>query len=445
MSESDEGRPLSRRERRLREMAEAGMLSAEEAPVEEPRAAVSLDEPEISPLNPDGTPRSRRELRELREQALAERRQAEEAEFDLEKTQAFSLEDIEEATATGGAEEVLGVDEGLRADEGPGAEAVEAEFAVVDGGPGGPCTVEAEIIAEGATTESLAEDAADDADLEELLGDLAAPETEALDLDLDLESVESDGGADAAVTGLADDEAVSAEAEFAEAREETVETEEPETEHPGAERHDDPASEAREPDAAAGEQHGDALGEPAYSFPDITPLDEGGSVFDDPAVRVSGTAPAQGGDFDDLISRAVAQEGAASPTNASALILPDMGHTGQLSGPLGETGELFITGSIELPKSLGETGGHSALLDSVQGDPDEFALGEAPASNRDSGIIARVWAARAVRARSTAASVVAAPEKEKSRLPIALIATGGGLLVVIAGLGIWAAATGFFA
>lgn len=460
MSESDEGRPLSRRERRLREMAEAGMLSAEEAPVEEPRAAVSLDEPEISPLNPDGTPRSRRELRELREQALAERRQAEEAEFDLEKTQAFSLEDIEEATATGGAEEVLGADEGLRADEGLGAaaaeaEAVETEFAVVDGGPGGPRTVEAEIIAEGATTESLAEDAADDADLEELLGDLAAPETEALDLDLDLESVESDGGADAAVTGhadarftddeFADDEAVSAEAEVAEAREETVETEEPETEHPGAERHDDPASEAREPDAAAGEQHGDALGEPAYSFPDITPLDEGGSVFDDPAVRVSGTAPAQGGDFDDLISRAVAQEGAASPTNASALILPDMGHTGQLSGPLGETGELFITGSIELPKSLGETGGHSALLDSVQGDPDEFALGEAPASNRDSGIIAPVSAARAVSARSTAASVVAAPEKEKSRLPIALIATGGGLLVVIAGLGIWAAATGFFA
>ena len=444
MSESDEGRPLSRRERRLREMAEAGMLSAEEAPVEEPRAAVSLDEPEISPLNPDGTPRSRRELRELREQALAERRQAEEAEFDLEKTQAFSLEDIEEATATGGAEEVLGADEGLGAAAAE-AEAVETEFAVVDGGPGGPRTVEAEIIAEGATTESLAEDAADDADLEELLGDLAAPETEALDLDLDLESVESDGGADAAVTGLADDEAVSAEAEFAEAREETVETEEPETEHPGAERHDDPASEAREPDAAAGEQHGDALGEPAYSFPDITPLDEGGSVFDDPAVRVSGTAPAQGGDFDDLISRAVAQEGAASPTNASALILPDMGHTGQLSGPLGETGELFITGSIELPKSLGETGGHSALLDSVQGDPDEFALGEAPASNHDSGIIAPVSAARAVSARSTIASVVAAPEKEKSRLPIALIATGGGLLVVIAGLGIWAAATGFFA
>ena len=209
MSESDEGRPLSRRERRLREMAEAGMLSAEETPVEEPRAPVSLDEPEISPLNPDGTPRSRRELRELREQALAERRQAEEAEFDLEKTQAFSLEDIEEATATGGAEEVLGADEGLRADEGLGAaaaeaEAVETEFAVVDGGPGGPRTVEAEIIAEGAATESLAEDAADDADLEELLGDLAAPETDALDLDLDLESVESDGGADAAVTGHAD-------------------------------------------------------------------------------------------------------------------------------------------------------------------------------------------------------------------------------------------------
>lgn len=327
MTEAEEGRPLSRRERRLREMAEAGELSAEQPSAEEPpvlqappasEVEAELDEPEISPFNPDGTPRSRREMRELRERAFAER-QATEPDYDLEKTQAFSLEDLEEAQAAAAAEE-----------------------------PDAPETAEVEIIEEPAA-----------------------------------------GGDDA----------------------------------------------------------------PAYSFPDIAPLDEGGSVFDDPAVRLAGAQAdeggedgenAGGGEFDDLISRAVAQEGAANPTNASALILPDMGHTGGISGPIGETGELFITGSIELPKSLGETGGHSALLDSVQGDPDEFALGEAPGPG-DSGIIAPVSAARAVSARSTAASVVTSPEKEKRRLPIALIATGGGLLIVIAGLAIWAASTGFFA
>jgi len=329
MTEAEEGRPLSRRERRLREMAEAGELSAEQPPIEKSPAAQAppasevgveledeFDEPEISPFNPDGTPRSRREMRELRERAFAER-QATEPDYDLEKTQAFSLEDLEEAQAAAAEEEE----------------------------PDAPQTAEVEIIE----------------------------------------------------------------------------------------------------DPAAGDDES-----PAYSFPDIAPLDEGGSVFDDPAVRLAGAQAvddaesAEGGEFDDLISRAVAQEGAASPTNASALILPDMGRTGGISGPIGETGELFITGSIELPKSLGETGGHSALLDSVQGDADEFALGEAP-SPGDTGIIAPVSAARAVSARSTAASVVTGPEKEKRRLPIALIATGGGLLIVIAGLAIWAASTGFFA
>jgi chemotaxis protein histidine kinase CheA len=441
MSESDEERPLSRRERRLREMAETGAIPAVgQPPVEEPEASAPLDEPEISPVNPDGTPRSRREMRELREQALAEMRAAEtpeaeaeaaeeagaetpaeaeaeteaetaaaepesesetaadsaaerepaaeteaeteaeaddEVEFDLERTQAFSLQDIEEATAGADAarmEEEAAAAEDLADDgEADGAFAAEAEFAVVEGQPGGPQTVEAEIIDEAAAAEERTAEPAE--------GD-------------------EDG---------AGDDAREADAE------------------------DSDSDAVPEPKAA-----------PAYSFPDIAPLDEGGSVFDDPAVRVAGAGAAQGGDFDDLISRAVAQEGAASSTNASALILPDLGRTGQLSGPLGETGELFITGSIDLPKSLGETGGHASLLDSVQGDPDDFVLGEAPAAEA-TGVIAPVSAARAVSARSTSAAVVAAPEKEKRRLPIALIATGGGLLIVIAGLAIWAASTGFFA
>src|SRR5690606_14566064 len=67
-----------------------------------------------------------------------------------------------------------------------------------------------------------------------------------------------------------------------------------------------------------------------YSFPDIAPLDDGVSVFDDAATRLLGSGETQPeqpqGDFDDLIHRAVAQEGATG-ASTSALILPSMPET----------------------------------------------------------------------------------------------------------------------
>ena len=188
-----------------------------------------------------------------------------------------------------------------------------------------------------------------------------------------------------------------------------------------------------------------------YSFPDIAPLDEGRSVFDDPAIRMMGAAnaqqarPSSGGDFDELIDRAVAQEGAAGSTNTSALILPNMPEADSLAGPLGETGELYITGSIDLPKSLGATGGHSALHDSVEIQPlDELGeLGFAEAQPRD-GLMAPVSASRAVSARATQGPLMADAAKDKSKMPLVLIATGGVLVVGATGLIIWAAASGLF-
>ncbi|QIM18374.1 hypothetical protein G7066_06425 [Leucobacter coleopterorum] len=186
----------------------------------------------------------------------------------------------------------------------------------------------------------------------------------------------------------------------------------------------------------------------AYSFPDIQPPEEWRSVFDDPTSR---TTPMPGkrnegsGDFDDLISRAVAQEGAAGTSNTSALILPAMpDDTGGLKGPLGGTGELYLTGSIELPKSLGETGGHSALHDSIEMDP--IIGAEVPESQitADQGP-APVAARHAVSARVVSgAPVVAKPTKEHSKLPLVLALTGGGLLVVVVGFGVWGATNGMF-
>ena len=185
-----------------------------------------------------------------------------------------------------------------------------------------------------------------------------------------------------------------------------------------------------------------------YSFPDIVPPEEWRSVFDDPASRqgpAAGQSAQAGGDFDDLISRAVAQEGAAGSSNTSALILPAMpDDTGGLSGPLGGTGELYLTGSIELPKSLGETGGHSALHDSIEMDP---ILGHDPAEAQVTGDHgpAPVSARHAVSARvPSSIPVVAKPTKERSKLPLVLSLTGGGLLVAVVGLGVWGASNGMF-
>lgn len=378
-------RPLTRRERRLREMGQGESAQAQE-PVQQsapesvahaPAAAAPEGDPVISPFNADGSPRSRREMRMLREQALAAREEAAPA----------AQKSVFEAPAK--AEQSDEADADL--------EAVELEATQ-------PLSLE---------------------DLQEFARAEAAEQ----------EQEQEPAGADAAEHETAEDvgeddvvEAVAVE---------------PEGSEPEPSKDD-----ARAEDAEAGAD--DAAPKKSYSFPDIAPLEDSFSVFDDPAIRQAppSTEVSTGaGDFDDLISRAVAQEGAASTSNTSALILPNLPDTGELSGPIGETGELFITGSIELPKSLGETGGHAPLHDSVEADPlgelgfDDLDLDSMPTTD-DS--ISPVSATRAVSAMSAGDAIVAQETKEKSKLPLVLILTGGGLVVAVGALLIWGASAGMF-
>ena len=379
---SDEAdRPLTRRERRLREMGQGESAQAQE-PVQQsaaepvaqaPAAAASEGDPVISPFNADGSPRSRREMRMLREQALAAREEAAPA----------AQKSVFEAPAK--TEQPDEVDAGL--------EAVELEATQ-------PLSLE---------------------DLQEFARAEAAEQEPA--------------GADAAEYETAEDVV---EDDVVEAVAVEPEGSEPEPSE----------DDVRAEDAEAGAD--DAAPKKSYSFPDIAPLEDSFSVFDDPAIRQAtpSTEVSTGaGDFDDLISRAVAQEGAASTTNTSALILPNLPDTGELSGPIGETGELFITGSIELPKSLGETGGHAPLHDSVEADPlgelgfDDLDLDSMPTTD---GSISPVSATRAVSAMSAGDAIVAQETKEKSKLPLVLILTGGGLVVAVGALLIWGASAGMF-
>ena len=463
MSDQDESRPLTRRELRLREMAAAGAEPeapepvVEDAPVETPgdaaeAVASSADEAEIeiSLFDENGRMRSRRELRELRAQA-EERAAAEaaagsavEAEAVVEAEAAVETEAAVEPSA--GEQPEAAQEETEEAEsEAIESEAVEAEAGEqvgVQPEPAGEAENETEAAPEPIVEPELAEGLEQlgfeqpgaDAPGSEPKPDTQASEeplaeTVAFDVIAEEQAVETEP----AVTGeviLEDEQDVAVGEEIA--AEAAVEAAAPE----------EPAAEERSPAPVP------AQPSQGYSFPDIAPLDEGQSVFDDPAIRMMGAAGAQqaaepaGGDFDELINRAVAQEGASSTSNTSALILPNMPESEGLASPLGDTGELFITGSIDLPKSLGETGGHSALHDSVEIEPlDELGISEtAPAG----GGMAPVSASRAVSARGSQGSLVADASKDKSKMPVVLIATGGVLVLGAVGLIVWAATSGLF-
>ncbi|MBN9613227.1 MAG: hypothetical protein J0H64_07180 [Actinobacteria bacterium] len=391
MSDLEQDRPLTRRERRMLEMVETGAVPTIEAAEQrlretaqsEPSEFASGDDIDISPLDENGRPRTRREMRALREQALAE----------------LGLSEVDAPETAPAAEDL------------PAAEAAAPQ-----------------VVEQAAEAAPIAESTA-----------AAEPElaaTQPISLE-DLRDLETEfPTAHAPVTYVP----VGAEAAEGESVDEVPAADEPPAEAPAA-----AVAEAPEPEAPAdGETATEVEG---YSFPDITPLDDNVSVFDDPALRtVSTPLPAtpgqETGDFDDLISRAVAQESATSTTNTSALILPSLPETDDLSGPLGGTGELFVTGSISLPKSLGETGGHIPMRDLGENDHlEDLGYDAVPATSNP---ILPVSATRAVSAVSSSWAVVKQETKEKSKLPIVLIATGGGLVIAVGALLIWAASSGMF-
>lgn len=469
MSEAEEQRPLTRRERRIREFGETGALpllntDGTSAITNPPPSEEFID---VDPFDEHGNPRSRREIRELREKLRIERaalqvREAERAQKDVDaaaedrehaqvreddspaQSAPASVHDeiVLESAPEAAAEtvtEVLPDTEAIPFDEVIRMGAEQADQ---------PVTSERSEAAEPSifdTPEPTEDSTAVDSTPEEtnVSGSDGVGETSA-ELESEIEAGgESSFESEDAISSNDDTEAelggVTAETPDAPATpEDLAETAAPRID--GADR--------AEVTATANAAETETEPEPVqarrstYTFPDITPLDDEVSVFDDPAVRtISGQSQNEPA-FDDLISRAVAQEGAVSSTNTSALILPSMPDTGNLSGPLGETGELFITGSIDLPRSFSETGGHASLIDSVDADHVEN-FGAADQDPRESGL-SPVSATRAVSARVIPGPVVTEAQKEKSKLPTVLIATGGGLVVVVAGLLIWGATSGMF-
>lgn len=456
---SEQERPLTRRELRAREEAERAQNSAaseqpvepaeetteEPAPITASIPEVVLEKIDISPVHEDGTPRSRREMRQLREEAVA------------------ALQ--EEVATENFAAEVLV----------PAVEAVEA----VESGDAEP---EAEIVAPGAADLFAEEPAIDDNAFPETapytfaeLKQAEEPTAETPEVAEDAASVEDADSADGAEESDENEQDTKSKRGFGslwrrgkKSDETAVETDadtdaaaEAEADVPDTQVTDDveeqiEAAEAIEElpvtavapvlgEEVSGDESSASDDAPAYTFPDIRPPEEWHPVIDDPASRVGGNSSAQG-DFESLISRAVAQEGAASPSNTSALILPSHPEdTDSLTGPLGMTGELFVTGAIHLPKSLGETGTHASLQHSAEYDPFVAEVVEDSLNATADHGVAPVSARAAVSAQTVReAPVVAAPTREKSKLPMVLALSGGGLVVVVGGIIVWAVNSGAF-
>jgi hypothetical protein len=132
--------------------------------------------------------------------------------------------------------------------------------------------------------------------------------------------------------------------------------------------------------------------------------------------------------FDQVLSRSVGASGAATTTNA--LILPVVPSAPDATGPLTSTGEILVTGSIDLPRGLGSTGQHPDRYDTsdmdrmFEHDGDEFNTSD----------VAPIRASRAVSTHTSTRGVITPPKKRGGRLPVVLSITAAVLAIGVVGL-----------
>ena len=142
-------------------------------------------------------------------------------------------------------------------------------------------------------------------------------------------------------------------------------------------------------------------------------------------------AATPGQPFDQFMSSGSRASG--SPTTTNALILPSIPLQGSSSGPLTATGEILITGSYDLPRSLGSTGHHPGNFDSSDMDHSD--------SDDDGGYssaVAPVSASRAVSTHASTRGVMTPPAKSGNSLPTVLAWTAAILAIGVLAAGLLA-------
>ncbi len=140
--------------------------------------------------------------------------------------------------------------------------------------------------------------------------------------------------------------------------------------------------------------------------------------------------------FDQLLSRGGVSHGV--PTTTNALILPSLPDHGSMSDSFATTGDVIVTGSIDLPRSFGATGVHPSQIDSSDVDR-LFDQVEDGAS-----VGAPVSATRAISTQSAARAMMAPPKKEGVNAPLVLAVTAGVLALGVVATLVIGAVSGLF-
>lgn len=153
---------------------------------------------------------------------------------------------------------------------------------------------------------------------------------------------------------------------------------------------------------------------------------------------VGSASPASGSAFDDIIARGV-DSAAGSGAATSALILPSIPGAGPLTGPIIGLGESLITGTIDLPGSLSNTGQHSNRFEKGELDT-MFDHDEDPQPATAGNPVS---ASRAVSSHTATRDVIAPPAPAKNnRLLMILSITAGALALAVVAVVIIALANG---
>lgn len=145
------------------------------------------------------------------------------------------------------------------------------------------------------------------------------------------------------------------------------------------------------------------------------------------SVEKTDDAPEAEQPFDQLMALGIGA--GAKPTSTNALVLPSIPNQDATSGPLTSTGETLITGSFDLPRSLGATGQHPNHFDSSDMDHMLDQLDEGPTSSS-----APVSASRAVSTHTSTRGVMTPPKKHGTSRNTILVVSTAALAVSVLGL-----------
>ena len=140
--------------------------------------------------------------------------------------------------------------------------------------------------------------------------------------------------------------------------------------------------------------------------------------------------------FDQLLSRGGMSHGV--PTTTNALILPTLPDHMPMGNSMASSGEVIVTGSVDLPRSYGAAGVHPSQIDSSDVDRlfDQIEDG--------AGVGAPVAATRAISTQGPARAMMAPPKKEGMNAPLVLAVTAGVLALGVVATLVIGAVAGLF-